>query len=162
MDHTESTSASWTRALLVALLLVGAAALCAVLVGYALDRNGWRPDVLLRPLVFYALPALSLACFVVAYRTRPSPAWLPYLAAVPLVAWLGVSQFAYRDDHGVLLTLDAGVFVWAALALVLLAIGAASPTSWRRRTGVLMTGFFIPVPLMALLLVSAVVIDAGH
>jgi hypothetical protein len=159
MDQAESTSAGWPRSLLVALLLVISAAVCAALVGYGLVH--WLPDALLRPLGFYVLPTLSIVCFVVAYRGRRTlPTWPLYLAAVPLTAWLGVSQFAYRDEPGVLSTVGAAVFVWSATALLVLAIGAASPRGWPRRTRVLLTGLFIPVPLMAALLVLAVIIDA--
>jgi hypothetical protein len=108
-------------------------------------------------LFFAVVPALLLVGLVLALRWRSrSPVWLP-LAACGALATIGVwSLFSVTpriafpgDGVGYFLV----TFSWGLLGGLLLLIAAlALWRGWSSRAGLLIAGFVVPAPLLAIML----------
>jgi hypothetical protein len=108
-------------------------------------------------LFFAVVPALLLVGLVLSLRWRSrSPLWLPLSACAALAtigAWSVFSvtpRIAFPGD-GVGYYLFA--FSWGLLGGVLLLLAAlALWRGWSSRAGLLIAGFVVPAPLMAIML----------
>ena len=107
-------------------------------------------------LFFAVLPVLVLAGLVLSLRWRSrAPLWLPLSACCGLGTigvWSIVSVLPRNTvlGHGVGHYLFA--FSWGVVAVALLLLAAlAIQRSWSVRTGLLIAGFVVPAPLMAIM-----------
>jgi len=112
-------------------------------------------------LFFAVVPALLLVGLVLSLRWRSrSPLWLPLCACVALAAigvWSLVSVAPHVAFPGDGADYFLVTFSWGLLAGVLLLLAALAVwRKWSARTALLIAGFVVPAPLMAILLSIAV------
>jgi hypothetical protein len=116
--------------------------------------------VVLDWLFFAAIPVLLLVGLVLSLRWRGrSPLWLP-LAACAALGGIGVwSVFSitpYIAFPGDGASYYLFTFAWGLLAGVLLVLAALAVwRKWSARTALLIAGFAVPAPLMAIMLTVA-------
>ena len=105
------------------------------------------------------VPALILVGLVLAFVWRSdSPVWLPLAGFLALVA-VNVGVAVIFDFHvaGAAILMSALLQVWCAIGCVLLLVATiAVARQWASRAPILIVGFAVMAPLMALFLAVAV------
>jgi hypothetical protein len=131
---------------------------------YAMAWTKGALDPLFNIGFWYALPVLTLACagLGVYWHAHP-PRWLVLVASLPPLAWIALAHYMRRFDTNVtFLHIEAVVLGWCLVAVVALLLASAVPRASRIRTGVAHTALWIPTPIMAFVLLMAIIWDVSH